>query len=146
MKGGEVEPMDPLFPCIGARGQVLPQAAGPDGLMERIKRWSHELGFADEFVERLTPHGFRSGGCTDAINSGKMTDHKIRSQGRWSSHAYEMYIHLSARGIRGSLRDVIRSASRTVTEAGTRAREKFDMFQRWLDNAVPATPRASAGA
>jgi hypothetical protein len=146
LKGGSVPPTAPLFPTVDNRGRPTSTAAGPDGLMDRIRRWSLALGFPTEFVERLTPHGFRSGGCTDAINSGVMTDHQIRSQGRWSSHAYEMYIHLHARGIRTSLRDVITEASRTPEERGADEKEKFALFKRWLDDAVPTSTATSAGA
>ena len=66
-------------------------------------------------------HGFRSGGCSDAINAGKMSKEKIQKQGRWSGATYEMYVHLAASVVCDSLRDTVDAGMRTAAELRARA-------------------------
>ena len=45
--------------------------ASLDTFQSTIRRWVRAVvGLPDEFASRITLHGFRTGGCSDAINSG----------------------------------------------------------------------------
>ena len=114
--GGALAPDAPLFPMLSESGAPLSEPFDPKKLLEQVRRWATDLGFPEDFVERLTVHGFRSGGCTDAINSGKMTKEEIQKQGRWSGPTYEMYVHLAASVVRESLRNTVTTAMRTPAE------------------------------
>jgi hypothetical protein len=79
----------------------------------------------------VTLHGFRSGGCTDAINSGKMTIYQIKAQGRWSSQAVEMYIHHSSKLVRDTLAEVIDEAGLSTGEKSASAARSLAMLRKW---------------
>ena len=105
--GGELDAMAPLFPQITSAGRPRAAAFAPKELVKDMQGWARQLGFPPEFVELLTPHGFRSGGATDGINSGKMTPQHLRAQARWSGLTFEMYLHLASDVVRGAVRDAI---------------------------------------
>ena len=116
ISGGSLAPDAPLFCELSALGTPTNTHFAPTALLVEVRRWATVLGFKPHFVERLTVHGFRSGGCSDAINSGKMTKEKIQKQGRWSGPTYEMYVHLAASIVRESLRESVTTAMRTPAE------------------------------
>ena len=120
-QGGAVAHDAPLFPRLSALGKPLEQHFHPKDLLLEVRRWCTQLGFSEDFVERLTVHGFRSGGCSDAINAGKMSKEKIQKQGRWSGATYEMYVHLAASVVCDSLRDTVDAGMRTAAELRARA-------------------------
>ena len=99
---GRGTPDAPLFPDLDADGKPLGTHFEPMRLMGAVKEWMRALAFPDHFVGRLTVHGFRAGGCTDAINSGKMSKEEVQKQGRWTGATYEMYLHLAAVVVRES--------------------------------------------
>ena len=111
----------PLFPKLDEHGTPTLEEATPDGLQATIRAWLSSVGLPAAFVDRVTLHGFRSGGCTDAINSKIMTSREIQRQGRWSSDAFEMYVHLKADAVRETLRDVIAEIALTRAERKTKA-------------------------
>ena len=120
-QGGAVPPDAPLFPCLSSIGEPLDKHFHPKDLLVEVRRWCTCLEFDESFVGRLTVHGFRSGGCSDAINAGKMSKEKIQKQGRWSGATYEMYVHLAASVVCDSLRETVDVGMRTAAELRERA-------------------------
>ena len=114
--GHAIPPGAPLFPVLEEDGSCTARSFEPASLMTTIKSWARALDFPEDFLNRLTFHGFRSGGCSDAINAGKMPKEQIQKQGRWSGHTYEMYIHLAAAVVCRSLFDTVGAASLTPGE------------------------------
>ena len=115
LSGGTIENDALLFPSIlddGTRGTSL---ASLDAFQSTIRKWVRTVGLPDEFASRITLHGFRSGGCSDAINSGASVQY-IMVQGRWTSHCFEMYIHLRTDVIRTTFREVTQHAAQTASE------------------------------
>ena len=116
ISGGSLVSDAPLFCVMSALGTPTNTHYAPTALLVEVRRWATVLWFKPHFVERLTAHGFRSGGCSDAINSGKMTKEKIQKQGRWSGPTHEMYVHLAASIVRDSLRESVTTAMHTPAE------------------------------
>ena len=101
-----------------------------------MRRWTRSVGLPEEFCVRVTLHGFRSGGCTDAVNAG-MDIYHIMEQGRWSSRAVEMYMHLRAGLVRTSLADVVRRAGLIGSERdqlSTNQQQQQLMLKTWYDD------------
>ena len=145
-------PMWPLFPELDDGGLPTRGDASSDGLQATVRRWVAAVGLPEAFVERVTLHGFRSGGCSDAVNSGEMSAHEIRDQGRWTSNAFQMYIHLKADAVRETLRDVINEMALTRAEkksrvlVAQRAAEQA-LVRKWADRCMsPGPSRGGAGS
>ena len=122
--GGEVPGAAPLFPVLGDDGKPLNKAFTPERLMASVKRWARRLEFPEGFCDRLTGHGFRAGGCSDAVNSGAMTKEEIQSQGRWKGDTYELYVHLAPGIVREALKEV--SGVAALTGAERRSAQEAD--------------------
>ena len=133
----ELAPGDPLFPDLDAAGRPRSTHFEPTELLGAVRSWATQLDFPEHFIERLTVHGFRSGGCSDAINSGKMDKEKIQKQGRWSGATYDMYIHLAASVVRDSLRDSVMSAMRTPAELRENASVADSRVAAYLSDLLP---------
>ena len=142
MAGGDLDPQAPLFPEIDDSGSLGTRGESIQSLMAAVKGWARAVRLPAEFVERLTPHGFRSGGCSDAINSG-VSHEEIRLQGRWTSHAYEMYIHLNSAAVRASFARVLKHAATCAADRDANARVGYERFERWYKDAI--TEASSSG-
>ena len=126
----------PLFPTIDERCQPTARVASSKKFQDTMRRWTRSVGLPEEFCVRVTLHGFRSGGCTDAINAG-MDIYQIMEQGRWSSRAVEMYMHLRAGLVRTSLADVVRRAGLIGSERkqlSTNQQQQQLMLKTWYDD------------
>jgi hypothetical protein len=131
LMGGECDPQRPLFPEFNGAGKPTLAVASSANFQATLRRWCSEVGLPGEFSDRVTLHGFRSGGCTDAINSGKMTIYQIKAQGRWSSQAVEMYIHHSSKLVRDTLAEVIDEAGLSTGEKSASAARSLAMLRKW---------------
>ena len=137
--GGDPPSDAPLFPVIGADCRPRQSHLNPVTLLERFKRWLSQLGFPQDFIDRLTVHGFRSGGCSDAINSGRMSQEKIQKQGRWSGHTYEMYVHLAGSVVRESLLETIDTAILTPAERRALTAATSARVRAFIENFDPSS-------
>ena len=132
--GTPIDPMAPLFPTISSEGRIGGVGAQVAELMATIVRWATEVGLPKDFIHRLTPHSFRSGGCSDALNSGCMTPLEVQRQGRWSSSTFEMYVHLRADALRESLAASIAAATQTTDQLLSSRRKGFELFNTWMND------------
>ena len=100
---------------------------------EKIKGWCRDVGFPESFYSRVTLHGFRSGGCSDAINSGMSKD-QVKVQGRWSGYAVDTYIHLCGTLVRRALEEVVNEAALTTSERlDAEQQRQYQMCKKWYD-------------
>ena len=120
MVGAELEtPAAPataeLFPEVRDDASLWTRMVQADAFLPTLRGWARFCDLPDSFCHRLTLHGFRSGGCSDAVNSGRATVQEIMRQGRWTSHCLEMYIHMHAELVRDTFRQVTCDASLTLS-------------------------------
>ena len=140
LHGGAVPPTAHLFPELTDEGTPLDRAASADEFQALLRRWARDAGLPESFTERITLHGFRSGGCSDAVNSGRLSIQEIMRQGRWTSHCFEMYIHMHAGIVRENFRKATCDAALTVTERGAakEAEDKQRALLFWRDSSLAA--------
>ena len=123
----------PMFPSIRDDGTITGAADPPKRLQASLRVWAREVGFPEEFAALITLHGFRSGGCTDAINDG-MDPLDIKRQGRWSGPAFEMYAHLCHAAVRAAFERVVRRQAMTAVEARAAEQQREGArMQQWFD-------------
>jgi hypothetical protein len=136
LHGGTIPPMAALFPALEDDGTLGSKAADADVFKEMLRVRVRAAGFPASFADRITLHGFRSGGCSDAVNSGRCTVQEIMRQGRWTSHCFEMYIHMHADLVRNTFREVACDAALSLSERTAKADEERRkgegrMMARW---------------
>jgi hypothetical protein len=83
----ESEPHDMLFPQVGARGERTGLPASEHGFKKELRRLAAKAGMPQEDVRRLRGHSLRSGGATDYLSSGLLTEAWVQKQGGWLSQA-----------------------------------------------------------
>ena len=135
----------PLFPVIGAGGKPTATPCPPAALQQRLRGLCPLVGLPPAFSARLTYHGFRSGGCTDAVRAGTNSA-TIQHQGRWSSEAFKMYIHCYGDIMRSTFEAVIRKTTQTRGERtfSDQARTYQTIKQWFRDHSDLGTARVHA--
>ena len=138
LHGGTIPATAELFPEVRDDASVGTRMAQADAFLLTVRGWARVCGLPDSFCDRLTLHGFRSGGCSDAVNSGRATVQEIMRQGRWTSHCFEMYIHMHAELVRDTFRQVTCDASLTLSERASASaeEEKMKVLTIWRDEAM----------
>ena len=117
---------EPLFPETESDGNVvLGVAMHEDNFLKNLRRRASAAKLPEWLVKRVTLHGFRAGGATDAFRlrgDNPQTVAYIKRQGRWSSDCYEIYIRLRRDNIVDMFDAILREACLTDNErAGGRA-------------------------
>ena len=123
----------PLFPAIDRGGRPTATTASADTFKLQLRAWASELGLPEAFCRRITLHGFRSGGCSDAYNAG-MKIEQIMEQGRWTSFAVHAYLHMRHGLVRRALEEVVTFAALTASETDAKRKRQYEMCQRWHNN------------
>jgi hypothetical protein len=146
---GDEEPLPAgaqLFPAITNGGRLRAAEASHEAFRDQIRLWTASVGFPEEFWSRVTLHGFRSGGCSDAVNSGRCTDREIKRQGRWASACFEMYIHMRADLVRDTFLAVTNRAAMVSSElSAADTASQADTMRRWQEASLAEIAEGTRG-
>ena len=80
-----------LFPEWSSGGAYVPVPASARDFRETLQRVARQSGMAPAEAGKVRPHSLRSGGCTDYLGSGLVTEAWVQSQGGWRSSIFKIY-------------------------------------------------------
>ena len=85
------KPDDPLFAATTALGEPTAVPQSERYFKTELRRLAAAAGMRQEDVDRVRGHSLRSGGATDYLSSGHMTEAWVQKQGGWLSPVFKIY-------------------------------------------------------
>jgi hypothetical protein len=112
-----------LWPLIVGGNIIWARPAQVKAFVALTEQLLVAAGFPQWFVDLVTGHSFRCGGCTDLMAAGA-PDSFIKLQGRWRSDAYRIYLrHSYAYG---------RQVSGRIFSSLRHAWKKTNMYEKYV--------------
>ena len=108
-------PSDPLFAATTATGEVTAEPQSERYFKSELRRLAAAAGMEQADVDRVRGHSLRSGGATDYLSSGHMTEAWVQKQGGWLSSVFKIY-YRPTDADQGRLAALIKRTARGDTE------------------------------